>query len=362
MDTVTHGLLGALTSRVLFANKTRLTVTEITMVAWFAAMLPDIDYVLFWVHPLRFLTEWHRAMTHSFVMMPVWAIMIGYSIAWLRRQQYKWIAYSLVSALAITTHILSDVITIYGTQIFSPISNFRAYLGTSFFIDGYFTGIVITGLAGSIILARKGMRHQRNFAAITLFVLLCYIGLQSYYRSMAMELGEDYAKLKNLPAIKLNALPQPFSPTHWKVIIETSHQYHVAHVNIIPERWHQHYTDTMVKILTGNNEGLVNAAASYVAGDRAQWQMFAKVNHINTEVTEAWNHNDFSAFRKFAIFPVFYRQDTDAHMTCVWFTDLRYMFPEMIPPFRYGMCRTEHGSYLYRLKRNTVNERQKLRS
>jgi len=118
----------------------------------------------------------------------------------------------------------------------------------------------------------------------------------------------------------------------------------------------------LVKLLTGNNQGLVKAAASYLPRDKARWQKFMKVNNENTKVAEAWNHHDFSAFRKFAVYPVFYRQDTDAHMTCVWFTDLRYMFPVIIPPFRYGMCSNEHGLSLYRLKRNTVNERQKLRT
>jgi len=66
-------------------------------------------------------------------------------------------------------------------------------------------------------------------------------------------------------------------------------------------------------------------------------------------------------FRRFAVYPVLYRIDRDAQATCVWFSDLRYHISNMIPSFRYGMCRNEkdnQGWQRYRLRYFTANDRR----
>lgn len=67
---------------------------------------------------------------------------------------------------------------------------------------------------------------------------------------------------------------------------------------------------------------------------------------------------DFVAgFREFAELPVLYRIDQNSAGTCVWFTDLRFVLPDLTPPFRYGMCRSIEGDTwrLRRLPRNGLH-------
>ena len=65
------------------------------------------------------------------------------------------------------------------------------------------------------------------------------------------------------------------------------------------------------------------------------------------------------AFRDFALYPVLHRIDRSASDTCVWFTDLRFNFPGMIPTFRYGLCAVGEQApwQAYRLRRYTLDER-----
>jgi inner membrane protein len=79
-------------------------------------------------------------------------------------------------------------------------------------------------------------------------------------------------------------------------------------------------------------------------------------------VEQAWQQPAFAPFRRFAKFPVMYRLDRQERQTCVWFTDLRYVLPGLTPPFRYGMCIKDDTAHwqLYRLRRFTENERQRL--
>ena len=76
MDTLTHGLAGALVARALpgtgdAARDRRLARRE----AWLgfcAAMFPDADVLVSPFSPEFYITQ-HRALTHSFVMLPAWA-------------------------------------------------------------------------------------------------------------------------------------------------------------------------------------------------------------------------------------------------------------------------------------------------
>ena len=79
-------------------------------------------------------------------------------------------------------------------------------------------------------------------------------------------------------------------------------------------------------------------------------------------IEQAWRQPAFVKFRRFAKFPVLYRLDRRDRQTCVWFTDLRYVLPGLTPPFRYGLCRQDDAPHwqLYRLRRFTVDERQRL--
>jgi inner membrane protein len=357
---MTHGLLGALAVRSLPTRYKDISLRELTIVAFVAAVFPDIDYLTFWIHPLLFLAEWHRAATHSFVMMPVSSIAMGSIAAILVKARWKWPVYSAVCAVAISTHILSDMITIYGTQIFNPISDYKAVIGTTFVIDGYFTGIVLTGLILSALLKRYNNRYHRTVALLMIGVLLSYLGLQTYFRSVANDFARQYAKQQQFQTQAIHSIPQPFSPTYWKIIIESNDSFHVSYINVMPADWHHMFTRFMIKVLSGNSQTLEDAASNYVAMNQAAWNRYQKINGADQQVIAAWNQDEFSAFRKFAIFPVLYRKDNDAAGTCIWFTDLRYVFPVMLPSFRYGMCNNQNEWKPYRLERNSVNNRKPL--
>jgi membrane-bound metal-dependent hydrolase YbcI (DUF457 family) len=64
MDTVTHAIIGAVTARACITIKNEKSPHYgLLFVAALAAAFPDIDYLLFWVNPYRFITEWHRGVT-----------------------------------------------------------------------------------------------------------------------------------------------------------------------------------------------------------------------------------------------------------------------------------------------------------
>src|SRR5664279_5642491 len=124
MDTLTHGLAGALLARSLpTTGNEDLDRTLARREAWagfFAAMFPDADVFVSPFSAEFYITQ-HRALTHSFVMLPVWILVLT-AVAALRlppglgppgsaSRRVAWLRLGAVVALGLVSHILMDWIT-----------------------------------------------------------------------------------------------------------------------------------------------------------------------------------------------------------------------------------------------------------
>jgi inner membrane protein len=355
MDTLTHALLGSLVVRAGLAgsnNSKTVTSGTATLIGGLAAAFPDLDYLSFWIDPLTFLADWHRGPTHSLVMTPCWALLLGIGFARLWRKPGLWFYFSGIAMLALCSHIASDLITAYGTQVFWPLSDTRLAFGTTFVVDGWFSALVIIGLMASLLLSRPKLT-----ARIGLLVLIGYLGFQFSLQQQAKAIGESYAKEHKLDQMSVTALPQPLSPFNWSIIISDGQVHHVGLANLASSEQLPWLTDRLGWI--GRLWG------AYRAQRDLAWQTHNLLGSLVAQqgtVEQAWRQPAFARFRHFAHFPVLYRLDRQDRQTCVWFTDLRYVLPGLTPPFRYGMCRRKDVQrwHLYRLRRFSVNERQRL--
>ncbi len=80
MDTLTHGLAGALLARALpgtgDAARDRAFARREAWLGFCAAMFPDADALVSPFSPEFYITQ-HRGLTHSFVLLPVWALVLA---------------------------------------------------------------------------------------------------------------------------------------------------------------------------------------------------------------------------------------------------------------------------------------------
>ena len=330
MDTLTHSLLGAVVVRSAFpaqhsaypfSNRQRLLVGAV------AGALPDIDYIASWVDPMIYLTLWHRSITHSFVLLPLWAMLTGTILSFLLRQRCEWRYLSLLAGVAMVSHIASDLITVYGTQILAPLSTWRASIGTTFIIDPWFTLIVLAGFIAG--LKENAIRLPQACLAL----LFAYLLLQGGLKMQALALGHDYVQRESLAPLRVIAFPQPFSPFNWKIVVEAADYYDVGYTSLSGG-----YADGDV---TGTGF-LDRVRATYRSPEQMTWQRlyrFGEPGGETEQVKQLWSDPQLGYFRHFAELPVLYRVDREGERSCVWFTDLRYVLPYLTPPFRYGLCR-----------------------
>src|SRR5467141_1511564 len=163
MDTITHGIVGALAGKAFFAGQdmpavsaqyarlrsesapaARAAITACTL----GAMFPDIDIFAGPIarNPLA-IVEWHRNITHSLVMLPLWALLLAaVSLPLARWAGWKPPSFAKlvgIYAFGLGSHVFLDVATNFGTMVWSPLNHSRVAWDWLFILDLGFSGMAL---------------------------------------------------------------------------------------------------------------------------------------------------------------------------------------------------------------------------
>lgn len=239
MDTLTHGLAGALIGRALPGTgdpdlDAQLGRRE-ALAGFLAAMLPDADAL---PNPLsaEFYIEHHRHLSHSFVLLPVWAVALGllFSLrlplgsgeASSAARRTARIRLVIVSALGLASHILLDWVTSWGTRFLAPLSERAFALDWLFIVDLFLLGLLLAGLAGAFLVFRE---RSRAIARAAISAAALYVGFCGVMHGRALAVAERLAP----GATACAAIPQPFLPTRWLLLSETGHRIRADFVDLL---------------------------------------------------------------------------------------------------------------------------------
>lgn len=329
MDPVTHLLAGALAGATLTpgaqAGRQR-PLLQAMLAGAVAGIFPDIDYLALAGGDTLYMLNNHRGYTHSLLLLPLWATLLACPLKWSSGHRLGLKPCLAIAALALTTHILLDLITPYGTRILMPLDVHPYTLNTTFVIDLPLTAILALGMA--LLLTARSPR----LALIPLTAVVIYIGMEAHIRDRAETLARAYARAQGMQDAVTVTLPQPFSAFNRKLIVTEDDSYHSAYISMngvyplaayYPSTW-----------------PLAAAINAYRTPGRIRWRVLPKFGPAGeqTVTRRAWRSAPLASFRRFSRFPVLYRIDDNSDSPCVWFTDLRYTFPHTTPSFRFGVC------------------------
>src|SRR5947209_4605610 len=111
MDTLTHALSGALLARATASKgATAGSLPRRLAAGFFACAAPDLDFVVSYFGPVAYL-ENHRGVTHSLLLLPLWALALSWLLAKILREPRGWRAFYAITALGLGAHIAGDLIT-----------------------------------------------------------------------------------------------------------------------------------------------------------------------------------------------------------------------------------------------------------
>src|SRR6266581_1458884 len=206
MDTITHGIAGALIGKAVFRGEDMFASHPMNrgrIVTWslmLGAIFPDFDVVRdIFSHDKLLVITWHRSVTHSLVMLPLWALLLaGITRAFASRRKWEapsFLALAGIYAVGILSHILLDLVTSFGTMIWSPLEWSRPAWDLKIKRDNW---------------------NRAGFAAALIYVA-CTISAHH----VALLRIQKFAELDRLQVESIAALPLPPSLWHWDGLVRT---------------------------------------------------------------------------------------------------------------------------------------------
>ncbi len=229
MDSLTQAVLGAAVAEAGMGGR-RLGNRAI---AWGVVLgtLPDLDVLAHpWLDAVQRLS-WHRGLSHALLFMLVASPLIGWGIARFHRGQVSVVRAALTTFAVLFTHVLIDVFTVYGTQVFEPFSDVRVAFNNLFIIDPLYTLPLLIGVGAALWLRPGGRwRSRMNMAGLALSTL--YVGWS--FGAKAVATTEIAASLREqgLPHARLMTAPTPFNTVLWRGLAEAPGGFWVGYYSL----------------------------------------------------------------------------------------------------------------------------------
>lgn len=289
MDTITHGIAGALIGKAVFRGEDMFVsrpMNRARILTWslmLGAIFPDSDVFRdMFSHDKLLIVTWHRSITHSLILLPLWALLL----AWITQAFCKWrkweapsfVALVGIYAVGILSHILLDLVTTFGTMIWSPFEWSRPAWDMIFIVDFALSGILLAPqllpwiysqpekmrtrtlrtwvvfLLAVLVISRiaegAGAPISGRTVLVTMLIItaifllpalrgrglkvsygawnragfaatLMYIALTFFAHRAALARIEKFAALDHLQVQSIGALPLPPSLWHWDGLVRT---------------------------------------------------------------------------------------------------------------------------------------------
>ncbi|MBJ6359956.1 metal-dependent hydrolase [Paenibacillus sp. GCM10012307] len=178
MDSITHTLFGlALYGTVNKTDMSRRQKAALLFTTVVGSQIPDMDVISqFWDTTGRY-QMWHRGISHSLLMVPVWAAFIALFVRLVFKEKgWRWFNMSL---LAVFIHDTSDTFNAWGTGYFEPLSSARLTLGTIPIVDVVFWMIMLGGYWTARIIKKRYHRSPHQIYRIVWALMIVHAAAQT---------------------------------------------------------------------------------------------------------------------------------------------------------------------------------------
>ena len=229
MDSITQIALGAAVGHAVLGRQVGYRAA-----LWGAVCgtLPDLDVLIPMGGPVADFT-YHRSFSHSLFILPLltplisWLILKIHPATLPHRQGWHWLV-----LLVLGTHPLLDSFTIYGTQLFWPLSERPVGLGSIFIIDPLYTLPLLIGVIAALILQRQPQLAQR-FNRAGLLVSSLYLGWSVLVQAHVTGLAEETLATEDQQFGQLLVTPTPFNTLLWRIVAITEQGYQEGYHSLL---------------------------------------------------------------------------------------------------------------------------------
>lgn len=248
MDSLTQAALGAVVGeRVIGRSLGRRAML------WGAVVgtLPDLDILAYpFLDPPGQL-YWHRGLSHSLLGMLVGAPLLAWLLWlwWQRRGLHRqrdgfpptFGRVLFFTGLNFATHVLIDCFTVYGTQLFDPVS--RARIGTNnlFIIDPLFTLPLFLWLGGALLAGHPPGVARRGWVGFCGCLLGVYIAASFVFQARATQRFHSELSRLGIEPMRGEVSATPFNIVVWRGLFETQDAFWIGHWSLSDDEQPQEF-------------------------------------------------------------------------------------------------------------------------
>ena len=221
MDSVTQVLLGASVGVAVMGRRTALWKSAL----WggVAGLLPDLDVLLDHGDPVLNMIR-HRAESHALLLLTLFAFPMAWAVSRIHRQPQLYARWCWAIMLALVTHPLLDLMTIYGTQVFQPFTDEAYGLGSIFIVDPVYSLPLLAGVIAALRVKRTGLALRINAWALAFST--AYLAWSAVGQAWVTQHARQSLQAQGLPSQQLLVTPAPFNTVLWRVVALDGERFH----------------------------------------------------------------------------------------------------------------------------------------
>ncbi|MGO5012162.1 metal-dependent hydrolase [Niallia sp. Sow4_A1] len=267
MDTITHTLFGV--GIYQSVNKEQMSKKEkyaLLLTSIGASQIPDIDVISQLWDTTGQYQLWHRGITHSVFLAPIWALLFYIINRYIFK--IKGIQSFFIALLAVFIHNTSDVFNAWGTGYLEPFSTVRLTFGTIPIVDLVIWFIFLLAFVATKIYPKV---KTHLLFRIGWILIVLHIALQSIQGSILYKYyQEDYQDL---------ALSASFIPWHFTIVGKNGDTVDIINDSLLSN------AEFVERITSSNNVDLdLLFAENPAAATLYQWSPFVVVVEDNNRI------------------------------------------------------------------------------
>ena len=227
MDSLTQIALGSAVGVAVMGRRT--AVWKAALWGAVGGTLPDLDAFIDHGNAVLNMTL-HRAESHALFYLTLAAPVLAWIVSRIHREAALFERWWLALWLILITHPLLDVMTVYGTQLLLPFTNYPWGVGSVFIIDPLYTVPLIVGVVAALWLkSLKGLRW--NAAGLVLSSL--YLVWSVVAQQQVTQVARSSLQQQGLAVDALLVTPAPFNTLLWRLVAMTPTQYLEGHYSLL---------------------------------------------------------------------------------------------------------------------------------
>ncbi|BAV94035.1 metal-dependent hydrolase [Ichthyobacterium seriolicida] len=255
MDSFTQIVLGAGVAEVTSGRK-----IGNRALLWGAVCgtIPDLDVYIPTSNIIEFY-QVHRGFSHSIAF----AVLITLPLGWILNSFYKKLNHGISTWMTLVffstvTHPILDCFTTFGTELFSPFSDYRVALNSVFVVDPFYT-LPFFICVFSLLFLKKSNPNRRTLAKTGIILSTLYLFWSLSIKLYINNVFEDELNNQNKKYFDYITLPSPLNTFLWRVVAQGEKGFWVGHYSIFSPKkidfiYVDHNRDILPEDLLENNQ------------------------------------------------------------------------------------------------------------